>query len=98
VLLAANFLSEGVSEIHRRTVGHDSVRRRLVCGDTAGDGERYRLLSALRSTDWNKSKAAQQLHWSRMTLYRKMAKYAVTTPLITDAAATDREKVRAETA
>jgi DNA-binding NtrC family response regulator len=23
----------------------------------------------------NKSKAAQKLHWSRMTLYRKMTKY-----------------------
>jgi DNA-binding NtrC family response regulator len=33
------------------------------------------LLSALWSTDWNKSKAARQLHWSRMTLYRRMARY-----------------------
>jgi DNA-binding NtrC family response regulator len=37
--------------------------------------ERTRLISALRSTNWNKSKAADRLHWSRMTLYRKMAKY-----------------------
>jgi DNA-binding NtrC family response regulator len=27
--------------------------------------------------NWNKSKAAEQLHWSRMTLYRKMAKYHI---------------------
>jgi DNA-binding NtrC family response regulator len=39
--------------------------------------ERERLLSALFATRWNKSKAAQDLHWSRMTLYRKLAKYHV---------------------
>ncbi len=37
--------------------------------------ERDLLLSALLCTKWNKSKAAKQLHWSRMTLYRKIAKY-----------------------
>jgi transcriptional regulator of acetoin/glycerol metabolism len=36
-----------------------------------------RLLSALLSTNWNKSKAAEKLRWSRMTLYRKIAKYGV---------------------
>jgi transcriptional regulator with PAS, ATPase and Fis domain len=47
--------------------------------DAAGlsQGERNRLLSALFSTHWNVSKAAQQLHWSRMTLYRKMEKYRI---------------------
>jgi DNA-binding NtrC family response regulator len=35
------------------------------------------MLSALRSTDWNKSKAARRLRWSRMTLYRRMAKYGM---------------------
>ena len=39
--------------------------------------ERERLVSALFSVHWNKSKAAEQLHWSRMTLYRKMAKYHI---------------------
>jgi len=39
--------------------------------------ERKRLVSALSSTHWNKSKAAEKLNWSRMTLYRKMAKYHV---------------------
>jgi DNA-binding NtrC family response regulator len=40
--------------------------------------EQERLLSALFSTNWNKSKAAERLHWSRMTIYRKMAKYQLT--------------------
>ena len=36
-----------------------------------------RLLAALFAVDWNKSKAAEALQWSRMTLYRKMAKYHI---------------------
>ena len=45
--------------------------------DRVDDDERERLLSALVSTNWNKSKAADKLSWSRMTLYRKMAKHHV---------------------
>jgi DNA-binding NtrC family response regulator len=36
-----------------------------------------RLLHVLRETKWNKSKAAEKMRWSRMTLYRKMAKYHI---------------------
>jgi DNA-binding NtrC family response regulator len=39
--------------------------------------ERRYIISALLDTNWNKSTAAQKLHWSRMTLYRKMAKYNI---------------------
>ncbi len=39
--------------------------------------ERERLLWALSATNWNKSQAADKLHWSRMTLYRKMARYNI---------------------
>lgn len=39
--------------------------------------EREKLVSTLFATNWNMSKAAKQLHWSRMTLYRKMAKYSI---------------------
>jgi DNA-binding NtrC family response regulator len=49
-----------------------------VAAEDGTDEERNRLLSALRTTRWNKSRAAQQLQWSRMTVYRKMAKYAIT--------------------
>ena len=42
----------------------------------SGD-ERARLMWALSTTDWNKSKAAAKLSWSRMTLYRKMARYNI---------------------
>jgi two-component system response regulator HydG/two-component system response regulator AtoC len=57
--------------------------------------EKASILSALFSTKWNKSKAAQRLHWSRMTLYRKLARYHIIssrdqaehgTPIISDSA------------
>jgi DNA-binding NtrC family response regulator len=41
------------------------------------DDERQRIMSALLATQWNMSKAAQKLQWSRMTLYRKMARHHV---------------------
>jgi DNA-binding NtrC family response regulator len=42
-----------------------------------GPQERERLVLALFASKWNKSMAAQKLCWSRMTLYRKMAKYQI---------------------
>jgi DNA-binding NtrC family response regulator len=42
-----------------------------------GAGEVERILLALSETSWNRSKAAEKLHWSRMTLYRKMSRYQI---------------------
>jgi transcriptional regulator of acetoin/glycerol metabolism len=42
--------------------------------------ERERVVSALYQASWNKSRAAAQLNWSRMTLYRKLAKYHINDP------------------
>jgi DNA-binding NtrC family response regulator len=42
-------------------------------------GERDQLLDALKSTHWNKSRAAEKLQWSRMKIYRKMTKYKIET-------------------
>lgn len=39
--------------------------------------EREHLLAALSAANWNKSKAAEQLQCSRMTLYRKMEKHRI---------------------
>lgn len=36
--------------------------------------ERDQILNVLQKTKWNKVKAAKALNWSRMTLYRKIAK------------------------
>lgn len=51
-------------------------RDRLPDGST---DEKGAIMNALCETKWNKSRAAQKLHWSRMTLYRKLAKYHIFT-------------------
>jgi transcriptional regulator of acetoin/glycerol metabolism len=38
------------------------------------------LTRALKQTHWNMTKAAEVLRWSRMTVYRKIAKYGVERP------------------
>ena len=48
-----------------------------VTGVTLLNHEQDQLVEALRSTDWNLSKAARRLSLSRMTLYRKMAKFQI---------------------
>ena len=53
------------------------LRAHLAAPGSDQAPERERLLAALFAVNWNKSKAAQALHWSRMTLYRKMAKYHI---------------------
>jgi two-component system, NtrC family, response regulator AtoC len=40
-----------------------------------GEDEREQMLKVLEQTNWNKAEAAKALHWSRMTLYRKLTKY-----------------------
>lgn len=41
------------------------------------ESERRAIITALFETNWNKSRAARRLKWSRMTLYRKMARYNI---------------------
>jgi DNA-binding NtrC family response regulator len=53
--------------------------RKASVGGAPGTSERSRILDVLEQTSWNKSRAAESLHWSRMTLYRKMAKYQLGT-------------------
>ncbi len=55
----------------------EQFRRRIGEATDTPRSEPALLLSTLMSTNWNKSKAARKLHWSRMTLYRKMAKYRI---------------------
>ena len=60
-----------VADLPESMWSRPSVRRETV------PAEREILLYTLSQTNWNKSKAAERLHWSRMTLYRKMAKYHI---------------------
>jgi DNA-binding NtrC family response regulator len=57
-----------------------TIREKLQLPAEHDGAERERVLYALTSTQWNKSEAARVLHWSRMTLYRKMTKYQLQSP------------------
>ncbi len=57
-----------IPDFFRHTLGHVA---------TSEDAERRRLLAALTSCKWNKSRAAAAMSCSRMTLYRKMLKYDI---------------------
>jgi transcriptional regulator with PAS, ATPase and Fis domain len=54
----------------------DEIRMGAI-GITKTNGEAERIMAALHQTQWNKSRAAQELQWSRMTLYRKLIKYQI---------------------
>ena len=49
----------------------------LASRSTNATHERDALIEALTATNWNKSRAAERLKWSRMTVYRKMARYSI---------------------
>jgi transcriptional regulator of acetoin/glycerol metabolism len=54
------------------------LRGMLEAESPLSPSEREKVIAALFSAQWNKSKAAEKLNWSRMTLYRKIAKYHIT--------------------
>jgi DNA-binding NtrC family response regulator len=51
--------------------------RALESRRPGGQSEVARILAALAETHWNKSKAAEALRCSRMTLYRRMERYGI---------------------
>jgi DNA-binding NtrC family response regulator len=71
ILVYSSSRSIGISDVP------EHVRHTLRSSSTSDGEERSKILCALNSTDWNRSKAAQILHCSRMTLYRKMEKFSV---------------------
>jgi len=62
-------------------LGSDQLPRRvrecIAAHSDLPEHERELVVDALCSSHWNKSRAAEKLQWSRMTLYRKMAKYHI---------------------
>jgi DNA-binding NtrC family response regulator len=54
------------------------LRQRLAACARAQPSDRELLIDALAATHWNVTRAAARLQWSRMTIYRKMAKYRLT--------------------
>ena len=67
----------------------ESMQYPLPARQETVPAERELLLYTLSQTHWNKSQAATRLNWSRMALYRKIAKYHIVAshPEATEAAA-----------
>jgi DNA-binding NtrC family response regulator len=64
----------------RSSRGADSVGRRSSRRDELGmhkQGERERVLNALRSCNWNRVKAAQSLGLPRRTFYRRLKQFGI---------------------
>lgn len=55
----------------------EKIQNQLKGAEGSPNEERKQIVAALLETKWNKSTAAQKLHWSRMTLYRKIEKYHI---------------------
>jgi transcriptional regulator with PAS, ATPase and Fis domain len=53
----------------------ESFRQTVARSARVSSTERDRLIAALEATNWNKSRAAAAISCSRMTLYRKLAKF-----------------------
>jgi len=52
-------------------------QQKLKASENVPMDEKKHILLALLETKWNKAEAARKLHWSRMTLYRKITKYHI---------------------
>jgi DNA-binding NtrC family response regulator len=55
------------------------ILHKLRSSDEGHTDERSKILSVLTSVDWNRNEAARILSCSRMTLYRKIVKYSIST-------------------
>ena len=75
-LVEASFINLPPVYVEEITLPTTFVQR-LQLAQQAPQNERDQIVAALFATNWNKSRAAQKLHWSRMSLYRKMEKYQI---------------------
>src|SRR5205085_960316 len=71
ILVFSSSSSIGLSEVPAE------ILETLRMQSTTGADDRSKILKALDSADWNRNDAAKILCCSRMTLYRKMAKYSI---------------------
>jgi DNA-binding NtrC family response regulator len=61
----------------RINISHLPQQMRSALNEQTSSQDRHRLIEALTSTNWNVSRAAQKLNWSRMTIYRKLTRYRI---------------------
>jgi DNA-binding NtrC family response regulator len=76
-----NLLEATYINLPRRMIVLDDLPKtflsKLKADGSSQPDERNYIVSALVHTRWNKATAARKLNWSRMTLYRKIAKYHI---------------------
>lgn len=75
-LVEAAFIDLPAGRVHFADLP-ESVRERLREAADAPQEEAAHIVATLNQMHWNVSRAAQTLHLSRMTLYRKIAKYGL---------------------
>lgn len=79
VVCRSQTISTGdLRRLHQRTTEPQPLEGLAPSHDVPqvpAESEPDQLMNALHATHWNKSEAAKLLHCSRMTVYRKMAKY-----------------------
>jgi len=75
-IVEAAFIDLPAGRVHLAELP-ESVRERLREAADAPEDEAARLVATLNEMHWNVSRTAQNLHLSRMTLYRKIAKYGL---------------------
>ena len=77
-LLEATYVNQPYETIRFEDLPEHFRRKATELHEAPGAmSERHLLLNTLNATHWNKSRAAQKLHWSRVTLYRKLAKHGI---------------------
>ena len=75
-IVEAAFIDLPAGRVHLAELP-ESVRERLREAADAPEDEATRIVATLNEMHWNVSRTAQNLHLSRMTLYRKIAKYGL---------------------
>ncbi len=75
-IVEAAFIDLPAGRVHLAELP-ESVRERLREAADAPEDEAKRIVATLNEMHWNVSRTAQNLRLSRMTLYRKIAKYGL---------------------
>ena len=75
--LVSDFSVETLREVHAREVTPDNMTVYMIGDLSLQEAERTMIEKALKATDGNRTRAAEQLGISRRTLHRKINEYGL---------------------
>jgi DNA-binding NtrC family response regulator len=78
-LIESTFITSETSRIRLADLPPTFVRS-LTFHRRNAENERDQLMEALAATQWNKSRAARRLNWSRMRIYRALKRHRIQGP------------------